>query len=83
MSYTPDHQEPEVGLINTPYLLFFFPFSLRVALGSQRQFVGEGERFFPVKKKKRKLTLRGVTTDQVVFRVCLLGKWETKRRPST
>ena len=52
MSYTPDHQEPEVGLINTPYLLFFFPFSLRVALGSQRQFVGEGERFFPVKKKK-------------------------------
>ena len=26
MSYTPDHQEPEVGLINTPYLLFFFSF---------------------------------------------------------
>ena len=24
MSYTPDHQQPEVGLINTPYLLFFF-----------------------------------------------------------
>ena len=55
MSYTPDHQEPEVGLINTPYLLFFFPFSLRVALGSQRQFVGEGERFFPVKKKKKEI----------------------------
>ena len=32
MSYTPDHQEPEVGLINTPYLLFFFPFSCFLSL---------------------------------------------------
>ncbi len=55
MSHTPDHQEPEVGLI---YILFIISsllarcrrrfFFLAGLLGSRRRFVGEGGTISPL-----------------------------------
>ena len=88
MSYTPDHQEPEVGLINTPYLLFFF-LSLVFFLSEGSSWFSEtvcwrrGTIFSCKEKKKRKLTLRGVTTDQVAFRGCLSPVGQMGNKAST
>ena len=56
MSYTPDHQEPEVGLINAPY---FFPFFLSEdSSWFSENLLEKGNDFFSKKKKEINFTRR-------------------------